>query len=43
MVSGFLNVSMRGGPTSPYGGNTKDMLGKGVSWSVVLEGEAITI
>ena len=38
-----LNVAMRGGPTYPYGGNTKDMLGKGVSWLVVSEGEAITM
>ena len=36
-----INVAMRGGPTSPYGGETKDVLGKGVSWLVVLEDEAI--
>ena len=32
---GRLKVAMRGGPTSPYEGKTKDVLGKGVSWLVV--------
>ena len=38
-----LKVAMRGGPTSPYGGKTKYVLGEGVSWLVVLEGESITM
>ena len=40
---GRLSISMRGVPTSPYGGKTKYVLSKGVTWLVVLEGEAITM
>ena len=34
---------MRGGPIAPYGGKMKDVLGKGVSWLVVLEEKAINM
>ena len=40
---GSINIAMKGGPTSPYGGKTKYVLGEGFSWLVVLEGKAITI